>query len=112
MAQALDSAWLFRQHQSARTPSGNQFFSLQVCSKISNTGDKMIDGPVGEMVERSQARPGFKAPPKLMDIRPMALEHPEASVVALICTDPRLNPGEILSLIGIAGTCFYLAVEY
>lgn len=65
----------------------------------------MIEGPVGDMVERSQARQGFEAPPKLMDVRPMALEHPEASIVVLICTDPRLNPGEILSLNGIAGKC-------
>lgn len=63
----------------------------------------MIEGPVGGMVERSQARQGFNAPPKLMDVRPMALEHPEASIVVLICSDPRLNPSEILSLHGIAG---------
>jgi len=71
----------------------------------------MFDGPVGKIVERSQERPGFKAPPKLMDIRPTALEHPEASIVALICTDPRLNPGEILSLTGITSKCSRLAVE-
>lgn len=63
----------------------------------------MVEGPIGEMVERSQARSGFNAPPMLSDVRPTALEHPEASVVVLICTDPRLNPTEILSLNGNSG---------
>jgi hypothetical protein len=63
----------------------------------------MIESPIKEMVERSQARQDFNAPPKLMDVRPMALEHPEASAIVLVCSDPRLNPGEILSLNGIAG---------
>ncbi len=65
----------------------------------------MIDGPIGDMVERSNARQNFTAPPKLMDLRPTALEHPEASMIVLICSDPRLNPGEILSLNGLAGKC-------
>jgi hypothetical protein len=68
----------------------------------------MVDGPVGAMVDLSQKRQTFNAPPKLMDVRPTALEHPEASVILLICSDPRLNPGEILSLAGIpGGWCSY-----
>ena len=58
----------------------------------------MIEGPVGAMVERNHAKQGFQAPPKLMDVRPAALETPEASLIVLICSDPRLNPGEILAL--------------
>ena len=50
------------------------------------------------MVERSQVRQGFESPPRFTDVRPMALEHPQASVILLTCSDPRLNPGEMLSL--------------
>jgi hypothetical protein len=63
----------------------------------------MIEGPIGDMVERSQARQDFQVPPKLMEARPTLQEHPEASMIVLTCADPRLDPGEILSLNKIAG---------
>jgi carbonic anhydrase len=68
----------------------------------------MIEGPLGDMLARNHAKKDFKAPPHLMDVRPMALETPGASFIVLICSDPRLNPGEILDLSGASGNYFLL----
>lgn len=69
----------------------------------------MIEGPVGDMVERNHAREDFKVPPYLADRRPQALESGR-SVVALLCSDPRLDPRKILVLDGTPGTYSILLV--
>lgn len=62
----------------------------------------MIEGPVGDMVERNHARQDFKVPRYFADARPLALET-GGSVLALICSDPRLDPRKMLDLDGTSG---------
>lgn len=64
--------------------------------------NKMIEGPVGDMIERNHARQDFKMPPYLADRRPEALAT-GGTVVALLCSDPRLDPRKILVLDGTPG---------
>jgi len=93
-----------KQDQCLRTPPTQHFLYIVIWFQKSQTSAKnMIEGPVGDMVELSQAKIGFNAPAKLVDFRPIVLKYPEASIIVLICADPRLNPAEILSLDGIAG---------
>ena len=66
------------------------------------TTAKMIEGPVGDMVERNHARQDFKKPPYFADRRPEALET-GGVVVALLCSDPRLDPRKIFVLDGTPG---------
>jgi hypothetical protein len=62
----------------------------------------MIEGPVGDMLERNHAKQDFKVPPYLADRRPLALKS-GGSVVALLCSDPRLDPRKMLVLDGTPG---------
>lgn len=64
----------------------------------------MVEGLIGEMIERNHRHEGyhdgFHAPPYLAPRRPLALLT-GATVIALICSDPRLDPRKILVLDGI-----------
>ena len=69
---------------------------------MADIADKMIDGPVGDMITRNRERQDFKKPPYLADRRPLALQTGGA-VVALLCADPRLDPRKIFVLEGLLG---------
>jgi hypothetical protein len=63
----------------------------------------MIQGLLGEMIERGSRLEGysggFHAPPHLTDRRPLAMIS-GATVLALLCSDPRLDPRKMLALDG------------
>lgn len=63
----------------------------------------MIEGHIGDMIQRNRARQDFHAPPYLADRRPLALST-GGTVIALTCSDPRLDPRKILVLDGTPGT--------
>lgn len=67
----------------------------------------MIDGPIKDMIDRNHARQDFKPPPYLADRRPLALKTGR-TVIALFCSDPRLDPRKILVLDGTPGRYFSL----
>lgn len=62
----------------------------------------MIEGPVGDMLERNHAVQDFKAPPYFDDVRPMALQS-AAFTAALMCADPRLDESTMFVLEGASG---------
>lgn len=70
---------------------------------MADIADKMIDGPVGDMIARNLERQDFKKPPYLADRRPLAFQTGGA-VVLLCCADPRLDPRKIFVLDGTPGT--------
>ncbi|KAH8807238.1 hypothetical protein F5884DRAFT_880047 [Xylogone sp. PMI_703] len=63
----------------------------------------MIEGILGETIERGHRLEGysggFHAPPYLLTRRPLALLS-GATVLALLCCDPRLDPRKMLALDG------------
>ena len=63
----------------------------------------MIQGLLGEMIQRGARlegyNGGFHDPPYLADRRPLALIG-GGTVLALLCSDPRLDPRKMLALDG------------
>jgi hypothetical protein len=69
----------------------------------------MIEGPVGDMLERNHARQDFTPPPYLAHVRPM-IRQSEGAIIVLICSDPRLDPLKILAIDGVNGKNLFSAI--